>query len=42
MAKTYQENGGWRTEGNGISVWAESLKECIIKFLKLLGFKDEI
>lgn len=39
MAKTYKENGGWRTEGNGISVWAETLKECIEKFLTLLGWK---
>ena len=42
MARTYKEKNGWRTEGQGVTVWAESLKECIIKFLKLLGFKDEI
>lgn len=42
MARTYREKNGWRTEGQGVSVWAETLKECIEKFLRLLGFKNEI
>ena len=24
MARTYKDNNGWRTDGNGISVWAET------------------
>lgn len=39
MARTYKENDGWRTVGNGVSVWAQTLGECIIKFLTLLGWK---
>lgn len=38
MAHTYQDNGGWRTDGNGISVWARTISKCIEIFLTLLGF----
>ena len=38
MARTYKENGGWRTDGNGISVWAATFGKCIELFLTLIGF----